>query len=1071
MTMNYTPYHIHSDYSLLDSCTQYTDYIDKAAELGMTAIAFSEHGKISGWFKKMKYCKNKGLKYIHAVECYLTKSLSEKVRDNYHTILIAKNRKGFEELNSIIGKSFDEKHFYYVNRITFDEFLSLSDNIITTSACLAGPLNKLNKSDIYYNKLIERYDYLEIQPHNDDEQKTYNIDLACIAEQYNKPLIAGTDTHSLNQYKAECRKILMKYKKQSYGNEDNFDLTFKTYDELIKAFEIQNAIPEKIYMQAIENTNKMAELIEDYNIDCSIKYPILHGSREADHEKLIETIDKKFNEKIKSGAIKTDQIEPFKKAIKEELEVFTKTKMDGFMLSMSEILSWCHDNGIVTGPARGSVGGSRIAYITDVIDLNPETWHTVFSRFANEDRVEVGDIDTDVIEEQRPKIFEYVVNRFGQEYCARVSSFGTIADKAAIDEIGGALREYWDEDHPGQSQNNPYSLDNIKIIKKEYGTEAEDIKKKYGDNKEEYSKRFNELIEKFCRKYPEIFKYYKGMIGTKVSQSVHPAGMVISPITLNNNFGTFNKDGDNCLFLDMDECHDVGLVKYDFLCLSNVKIIKETCELAGIPYLKSDEINWEDEKVWNDMLRSQAGIFQMESDFAFQMLSKFKPKSLFDMSLVTACIRPSGASYREALMSRKWHDNGSEAINDMLKDNYGYLVYQEDVIKFLQDVCGFTGSEADTMRRAIAKKKMDLVEPQLPKVLEGYCKKSSKPRDIAEKEAREFIQIIQDASSYMFGYNHSVGYCEIGYMCAYLRYYHPVEFITALLNDAVSEEDIAKYTELAHLYGITITSPQYGLSKGHYFPDNVNKAISKGISSIKFISDDVANGLYDIAHSENPPQTFVDLLYEIKHNGCKIDSRQLDILIKINFFSKFGNVREVSQIYKMFDIFDYGNKTNINKDKFNNEKIIDIINPYTNFGLDKKGRPSKNFVFRSTEDVVSCANNIERFIKSLGLKDLSPKLHIANYMETLGYIPATGKPEDRMTLIALDCTPILSKSGNPWQYRLNAQSLGSGKIARLSVSKEMFNNYPIKKGDIISAKDLNKDEKGYWHLTNYSVWP
>ena len=388
--MNYTPYHMHTDYSLLDSCTQYADYIDKATELGMTAIAFTEHGRISGWFKKFQYCKKKGIKYIHGVECYLTETLKEKKRDNYHTVLLAKNTDGLKELNLIVGKAFDKEHFYYKPRISFDEFLALSNNIIATSACIAGPLNKLPKDHPYYEKLINRYDFLEIQHHNDKDQISYNIDLACLSEQYHKPLIAGTDTHSINQYKAECRNILMEYKDQHYEGEENFDMVFKTYDELVHSYEVQNALPQNVYMQAIMNTNVMADMVEEYEIDTSSKYPLLYGSKEADHEKFLETIERKFQEKIDKGIIPTEQIEPFRKAIDEEIRVFTKLGMDGFMLSMSEILDWCHQNGIVTGTARGSVGGSRVAYVTDITDLNPETWGTLFSRFCNENRVELG---------------------------------------------------------------------------------------------------------------------------------------------------------------------------------------------------------------------------------------------------------------------------------------------------------------------------------------------------------------------------------------------------------------------------------------------------------------------------------------------------------------------------------------------------------------------------------------------------------------------------------------------------------------------------------------------------------
>lgn len=1065
--MVYTPYHIHTDYSLLDSCSQYTEYIDKAKEYGMNAIAFSEHGKISGWFKKMQYCKQSGLKYIHAVECYLTESTAYRVRDNYHTILIAKNKEGFKELNNIITKSFDKEHFYYVNRITFDEFLNLSNNIITTSACLAGPLNKLDKANPYYEKLINRYDYLEIQPHDDPEQKEYNIDLACISEQYKKPLIAGTDAHSLNQYKADCRKILMKRKKQSYGNEDNFDMTFKSYDELVAAFTKQNAIPSTIFMSAIENTNIMADLIEDYDIDTSIKYPLLYGSRGADHQKFVEKIESKFKEKIDNGIIPANQVDAFRQRINEELEVFTKTGMDGFMLSESEILEWCHNEGIVTGPARGSVAGSGGAYIADIIDLNPETWHTVFSRFANADRIEVGDIDTDVIEEDRPKIFNHIKQRFGTSYCARVSAFGTMAERAAIDNIGGALRDYWDEEHPGES-NNPFSLENIKIIKSTWGTESSDIRSKYEDDPDKAKEEIEKLLVIYKQRYPEIFEYFEGMVGVKVSQSIHPAGMIISPITLPDNFGTFDKDGDDCLFLDMEECHDVGLVKYDFLCLVNVKIIRDTCKAAGIPYPNSATINWEDENVWNDMLKSSAGIFQMESDFAFQLLSRFKPKNLFEMSLVTASIRPSGASYRDRLMAREFHHTGSELIDNLLKDNYGNLVYQEDVIKFLQEICGFSGSEADSARRAIAKKQSDKIQELLPKIIEGYCAKSDKPHDVAAKEAEQFVQVIIDASRYMFGYNHSIAYCMIGYICAYLRYYYPVEFITALLNNAKDQDDITKFTDLAHTYGIAIVPPKYGFSSGRYKADTESKCISKGIASIKFIANDVADNL--LAISQNHQFThFVELIDEIFNHNSGIKKNQFEILMKIDFFDKFGNYKELSQIYRMFDTLGAGTKLKIKKDSINNEVVANIIGKYCNFGLDSKGRPTAYYQFNCRDKIIECMCEIEDYIKSLKLNDIPIKVKLANYMDCLGYIPATGKTDDRMTLMILDATPITGKNGKIWQYRISAQSLGSGKTARLSVSKELFTNYPLQRGTIVNAKNINKDEKGYWHLANYTI--
>ena len=723
-------YHCHSEYSLLDSCTKYQDYVDLAVKNGSRALSISEHGKPLNWTEKWAACKKAGIRYIHSVEIYLTETLDEKVRDNYHTVLMARNMDGVRELNALISKSCDKDHFYYTNRLSFDEFLGISPNIISTSACLASPLNKLPETHPRYMELARKYDFLEVQAHHHPEQVEFNRRLVKLAKELGKPLIAGTDTHSSTPYKAECRAVLLSAKHKSYGDEDSFDLTYKTYDELVEMFRTQGALSEEEYMTAIENTNLLYNMTEDIELDTSIKYPILYGSREADSQKFIETVERMFREKLESGVIPKEQEQAFRAAIDEEMRVFQKLQMDGFMLSMSELICWCKSQGMAIGTARGSVGGSRVAYVTDIIDLNPEVWHTVFSRFCNEDRKEIGDIDIDCVESDRPAIFKYITDRFGEDKTARVASFGTMQAKGVIDDVGRHLSQKWSKTHSDSSGENPWSLPRIAKIKSEFDADEEKTKKKY----------------------QELFYYFDGLYDTKISQSVHPAGMVISPITLADNFGVFDKDNENCLMLDMENIHDyTGLAKYDFLILKTVQVIRDTCRYLNRPYPKTHEIDWNDEDVWADMIRNPSGIFQFEGAFAFESLKRFVPKSIFDMSIVTACIRPSGSSYRDKLLARVPHKNPSEIIDELLSENLGYLIYQEDTIKFLQQICGLSGSEADNIRRAIGRKQRDRLEAALPSILEGYCSKSPQPREVAETEAKEFLQIIEDSASYQFG--------------------------------------------------------------------------------------------------------------------------------------------------------------------------------------------------------------------------------------------------------------------------------------------------------------------------------
>ena len=1035
-------YHCHSEYSLLDSCTKYQDYVDLAVKNGSRALSISEHGKPLNWTEKWAACKKAGIRYIHSVEIYLTESLAERARDNYHTVLMARNMDGVRELNALISKSCDKDHFYYTNRLSFDEFLGISDNIITTSACLASPLNKLPETHPRYMELARKYDFLEVQAHNHPEQIEFNKRLARLSRELGKPLIAGTDTHSSTPYKAECRAVLLSAKHKSYGDEDAFDLTYKTYDELVEMFRVQGALSEEDYMTAIENTNLLYDMTEDIELDTSIKYPILYGSREADSQKFIETVERKFREKLESGVIPREQEAAFRLAIDEEMRVFQKLQMDGFMLSMSELICWCKSQGMAIGTARGSVGGSRVAYVADIIDLNPEVWHTVFSRFCNEDRKEIGDIDIDCVESDRPAIFKYITDRFGEDKTARVASFGTMQAKGVIDDVGRHLSQKWSKTHSDSSGENPWSLPRIAKIKSEFDADEEKTKKKY----------------------QELFYYFDGLYDTKISQSVHPAGMVISPITLVDNFGVFDKDNENCLMLDMENIHDyTGLAKYDFLILKTVQVIRDTCRYLNRPYPKTHEIDWNDEDVWADMIRNPSGIFQFEGAFAFESLKRFVPKSIFDMSIVTACIRPSGSSYRDKLLARVPHKNPSEIIDELLSENLGYLIYQEDTIKFLQQICGLSGSEADNIRRAIGRKQRDRLEAALPSILEGYCSKSPQPREVAENEAKEFLQIIEDSASYQFGYNHSVAYCLLGYLCAYYRYYHPIEFITSFLNNAANEEDIRNGTAYANRVGIQVTMPKWGLSKSDYFFDKEKNIIAKGLTSIKFMSAGIAEELYSLAHSKTYTK-FVDVLSDIDTKSS-LNTRQLDILIKLDFFSDFGNQRELLRITEMFyETFKKGQAKKISKDKIDGTPLEPIVSKYA-VGLTKAGQFSKSYTLL---DVDSIMRETEDAIKALHMDDLNDLLKVRNFVDVMGYVGyVSGKDEDRRKLYIMDLFPVCrKKDGKQFGYSVITKSIGSGKESRFTVFNKVFDQDPIHKGDIIYCQSFTREGQ-YFTITGY----
>ena len=445
------------------------------------------------------------------------------------------------------------------------------------------------------------------------------------------------------------------------------------------------------------------------------------------------------------------------------------------------------------------------------------------------------------------------------------------------------------------------------------------------------------------------------------------------------------------------------------------------------------------------------------------MLKQYEPHSIFDMSLVTAALRPSGASYRDELMQHKPHKNPSAIIDELLADNNGYLIYQEDVIKFLQQICGYSGSDADNTRRMIARKVPEDLEKELPKILDGYCNKSPQPREVAEQEAKEFLRIISDASSYMFGYNHSVGYCMIGYLCAYLRCYHPYEFITAYLNNANGEEDVKNGNELATLYGIKIVPPRFGLSKDKYLYNKEERVIAKGISSVKYMNSDVANELYALAEV-GKPKSFMELL-QLMNEQTHLDTRQRDILVKIDYFSEYGNAKELLRMVEMFTFFKSGTMKKISKDKLN-PQMEEIVSKYAT-DIAKNGTVAKSYTFT---DMPGLLRNLEQVVRDMHISDFDLKCKMQDQLENLGYIDlTTNKKEDRRKLIILDVFPLKSKVNKEiWGYALQTRSIGSGKLSRLTVRSRLYDKKPIKRFDIVYASDVLQERSGYWYLIDYN---
>ncbi|WP_179123881.1 DNA polymerase III subunit alpha [Paraliobacillus ryukyuensis] len=900
---NYVPYHLHSANSNptagtgADSVTKFIDYLDKAQSYGMEAFSFSEHGNQFEWTKKKAEIEKRGMKFIGANEVYLTQHNDKEkglIRDNYHYMLLAKNWDGMKELNTLTSKSFnkDDGHFYYNPRITFDELKATSDNILMTSACLASPLWRMYKkaypNQYEVNKEFEKEltdmlnfmednkhrMFFEIQYHNHPDQIAFNQMLLRWSKEMDIPLIAAGDTHSLNQEHADTREVFLKSKGASYGDEDTFDLTFKSFDEFVGMFEKQNALPRNIYLEAIHNTNVMADMVEEFTLNDEPKYPRLYDDSE-----------KEFKERIRVGVknrnvhkLPKNKKNDYFKRINEEFNTFKKLDAVDYMLLQDDIIKWCHKNDIYQGYSRGSVSGSIIAYLLGITDVDSIKWNMNFTRFMNKDRVTLADIDVDFPPSRRQDVIDYIAGIKGIDFC-EIITFNTMALRGAIENIGRALKIPLPE------------VDKIKEL-----ADAD--------------------YEKFKKKYPEVEKHTKIMNGVYESIGSHPSGFVVSPVNISEFFGLCKtKESKYAVSqINMKELEALKFLKLDVLGLDNMEIINETCELANIERLTPDNIDFEDENVWKAMKDDTVGVFQWESDSASRFIKQMFSEETLDnikksgiestfldlLSIGNGAIRPAGDSYRDKLSQGISEDNEHEVLNNFLENTLGQCIYQEQIMEFLVKFCGFTMGESDLVRRGLAKKTG--TEEFIPKIKESFIntmvQKYGESKEHAEHLIEKFLIVIKNASGYGFSSNHSYPYSMIGYANAWLRYYYPLEFVTAFINVREKKsEKIAAITDYAKRNNIKINSIEFGKSKGKYALNKDEKTVYKGLGSIKYLNHKIADELFEL--SKNEYKTFTELLINIVEK-TSVNTKQLDILIRLDFFKKFGDVERLLAIQNYF---------------------------------------------------------------------------------------------------------------------------------------------------------------------------
>lgn len=1055
---NYCIYHLHSDLSNavtnIDSVTKFKEYIDRAKECGMNAMAFSEHGSVMEWWHKKCAIEDAGMKYIHAVEAYLTEDLTEKIRDNYHCVLIAKNYEGFLELNSLVSQSFNRKdnHFYYAPRISFDELFSTSDNILITTACVGGVFGKgSNETQKKFLEFMTKHKercFFEVGHHLDDKQVSYNKRMYDLSAITGIPLIAGTDTHVLNEEHEKGRSILQVSKNIRFDGEEKWDLKFKTYDELILAYQKQGSLPEDVFLEAIENTNRMADMVEEFQLDRGTKYPHIYENPE-------ETFKQKIDDALHSHpyALKHHTEEELRPVLENEFSVYQATKSIDFMLLQTYLREWEKENGIQCGYGRGSVSGSMIAYLLGVTQMDSLRFGLNFFRFMNPSRVTNADIDTDYSGKDRETVKQFLLRdkmNLPNIRSAEIITFNTIAMKGAIRDVCRALYK---------DRTDINYLQTANLICKEVELHENEIRKKY----------------------PEVFKYVDIVNGTIVSIGTHPSGVLISDLPIEQTVGLCSVSTSDypVSMINMKELDDLMYVKLDILGLDNIGVINDTCKILGIERLTPDNTDMEDMSVWKSIRDDTTLIFQWESDSAQHYLKQFMSDQTLEiakskipnfsmlkwMSFGNGLLRPACASFRDSVARGEFYDNGFDALNEFLSPEAGRIAMQETIMQFLVKFCGYSAAESDNVRRAIAKKKG--TETLLPEIEKRFIEYSSEHYDITKERCEEvikpFLQIILDASAYGFSWNHSDAYSSIGYICGYLRYYYPLEFLTAALNIFGDNMDkTADITNYATKVGIRVTLPKWGLSRGEYFFDKEKKIIAKGLSSVKYMSAGLADELYELA--KNKYTSFMDLLKDLDEKSS-INSRQLDILIKLDFFSDFGNQRELLRMVDLFsNFFKKGQAKQIKKSDVDGTPLEDIIKRYA-VGVTKSGGIAKSYTLL---DISSILHEAEKAIRDMHLEDLSDIIKVRNFYDVMGYIGyVSGDEKDRRKLYITDLKPLFrKKDGKQFGYSVFTKSIGSGKESRFTVFNNVYNKEPVKEGDIIFCKGYERDGQ-YFKLTAY----
>jgi len=852
--------HNHTDFSLLDGAASISNLVGRALELGMEHLAITDHGNMFGAIQFFNACKKAGINPIIGSEFYVApgsrkvKTGSESGNRYYHLVLLAKNNTGYQNLLILSSLGYTEG-FYYKPRIDDEILQQYSEGLIGLSACLAGkiPALLLNGREkeaeeaacFYRDTLGEGSFYLELQDHGLKEQKQVNPKLVQLSKKTGIPLVATNDIHYTNQDDANAQDLLIcigTNKKKHDPNRMRFEsdqFYLKPPQEMKKLFDE--------YPEALENSKKIAE-------QCNVEIP-QPGPLLPHYEIPPEFSEPKdyFRHIVYKGLKKRygEVTEEIRKRTDYELDIIIGMQFTGYFLIVWDFIRWAKDNGIPVGPGRGSGAGSVVAYAMEITDIDPFKYDLLFERFLNPERVSMPDFDVDFCFERRQEVIDYVTKKYGKEKVGQIITFGTLKSRAVIRDVARVLDiPYADADATA------------KLIPKEAKTLKDAI---------EMEPKLKELAEN-DNTYRELLTVSRKLEKLNRHASTHAAGIVIGQEELTKYVPLYRdpKTGSISTQFTMEELEPCGLVKMDFLGLKTLTLIKNTEKLIrkrGIDF-SAENVPEDDEKTFKMLGEGiSTCVFQFESQGMQGVLKKAKPQSIKELIALNALYRPGPMQfidkYIDAKAGRIPIDYPLPELESVLKETYGVIVYQEQVMQVAQIVAGYSLGQADLLRRAMGKKKEKEMAKHHKLFLEGAEKKG-----YTEKQAEDIFNLLIPFSQYGFNKSHAAAYSVLAYKTAYLKANYPAEFMAANLTNEINDTDkLAEYIEEASWLGIEVLPPNVNLSEKNFTV--VDGKIVYGLIGIKNAGDAAVS---EIIRARKEEGKFTDLLDFLE----KIDLRTVN---------------------------------------------------------------------------------------------------------------------------------------------------------------------------------------------------